>query len=44
MKSVMDGVKVIPSNVDLAAAEIELIGLDKKEYILKNYKNYRSYN
>lgn len=37
MKSVMDGVKVIPSNVDLAAAEIELIGLEKKEYILKNH-------
>ena len=30
------GVSVIPSNVNLAAAEIELIGVDKKEYILKN--------
>ena len=37
MKSVMDGVTVVPSNDDLAAAEIELIGLEKKEYILKNY-------
>lgn len=37
MKSVMDGVTVVPSNEDLAAAEIELIGLEKKEYILKNY-------
>lgn len=26
----------MPSNVNLAAAEIELIGVDKKEYILKN--------
>lgn len=33
--SVMKELKVIPSNVDLAAAEIELIGLDKKEFILK---------
>ena len=27
---------VLPSNVNLAAAEIELIGVEKKEYILKN--------
>ena len=38
-KSVMDGLTVIPSNEDLAAAEIELIGVEKKEYILKNYIN-----
>jgi len=35
--SVMKGVTVIPSNPDLAAAEIELIGVDKKEFILKNH-------
>jgi len=35
IKNVMDGVSVLPSNVNLAAAEIELIGVDKKEYILK---------
>ena len=29
-------VSVLPSNVNLAAAEIELIGVDKKEFILKN--------
>lgn len=29
-------VSVLPSNVNLAAAEIELIGVDEKEYILKN--------
>lgn len=29
-------VSVVPANVNLAAAEIELIGVDKKEFILKN--------
>ncbi len=33
---VFPGVSIIPSNVNLAAAEIELIGVDKKEFILKN--------
>lgn len=36
IKEVIDHVSVIPSNVNLAAAEIELIGVEKKEYILKN--------
>lgn len=36
LKNVIPGVSMIPSNVNLAAAEIELIGIDKKEYILKN--------
>jgi len=36
IKDVLENVSVIPSNVNLAAAEIELIGVDKKEYILKN--------
>lgn len=31
-----DGVSLIPSNVNLAGAEIELIGVENKEYILKN--------
>ncbi len=35
LKDVIPGVSIIPSNVNLAAAEIELIGVDKKEYILK---------
>ena len=35
LRNVIEGVSVIPSNVNLAAAEIELIGVDKKEYILK---------
>lgn len=35
LNDVVDGVSIIPSNVNLAAAEIELIGVDRKEYILK---------
>ena len=36
MKDVVENVSLIPANVNLAAAEIELIDVDKKEYILKN--------
>ncbi|MCL2050642.1 MAG: AAA family ATPase [Lachnospiraceae bacterium] len=36
IKDIIPGVSIIPSNVNLAAAEIELIGVDKKEYILRN--------
>ena len=35
IKDVIENVSLLPSNVNLAAAEIELIGVDKKEYILK---------
>lgn len=35
LKDVIKNVSIIPSNVNLAAAEIELIGVDKKEFILK---------
>lgn len=35
LNDAIDGVSIIPSNVNLAAAEIELIGIDKKEFILK---------
>ena len=35
LKNVINGVSLLPSNVNLAAAEIELIGVDRKEYILK---------
>ena len=34
--SVVDGLTVIPSERGLAGAEIELIGVDDREYILKN--------
>lgn len=35
LNDVIPGVSIIPSNVNLAAAEIELIGIDRKEFILK---------
>lgn len=34
--SVIDTLKVVPSSVELAGADIELIGIDQKEFILKN--------
>ena len=34
-KTVVDNLTIIPSNVNLAAAEIELIGIENKEYILR---------
>ena len=34
--TVVEGMKIIPSNVNLAGAEIELLGINEKEYILKN--------
>ena len=40
IKDVVENVSVIPANVNLAAAEIELIGVNKKEYILKNEVDY----
>ncbi len=40
IKDVIPRVSILPSNVNLAAAEIELIGVDKKEYILKNEIDY----
>ncbi len=36
----LDNLKVIPSNVNLAGAEIELLGINDKEYILKNAVDY----
>lgn len=36
IKNVIENVDLIPSNVNLSGAEIELIGVDEKEYILKN--------
>ena len=35
VKDVVEKVDLIPSNVNLSGAEIELIGVDEKEYILK---------
>ncbi len=36
IKEVIPNVSILPSNVNLAAVEIELIGVEKKEFILKN--------
>lgn len=36
IKNVVDNVDLIPSNVNLSGAEIELLGINDKEYILKN--------
>jgi chromosome partitioning protein len=36
IKEVIPNISILPSNVNLAAAEIELIGVEKKEFILKN--------
>ena len=35
-KDVLKNLDVLPTNIDLSAAEIELIGIDNKEYIIKN--------
>ncbi len=40
ISDVINNLSLVPSNVNLAAAEIELIGVDKKEYILKNEVDY----
>ena len=36
IRNVIPNVSVLPSNVNLAAAEIELIGIERKEFILRN--------
>ena len=36
IKNVFEDMDMIPTNVDLAAAEIELIGVERKEFILKD--------
>lgn len=36
ISNIYEGLSVIPANVNLAGAEIELIGVDKQQYILKN--------
>lgn len=35
-KEVLGNLDVLPTNIDLSAAEIELIGIENKEYIIKN--------
>ena len=36
IRNVIPGISIMPSNVNLAATEIELIGVEGKEYILRN--------
>jgi len=40
LRDVIPNVSIIPSNVNLAAAEIELIGIEDKEFILKKELEY----
>ena len=35
VKNVVENLDLIPSNINLSGAEIELIGIDNKEFILK---------
>jgi chromosome partitioning protein len=35
VKTCVDGLSLMPSNINLAGAEIELIGIDQREYLLK---------
>lgn len=37
IKEVIENLDILPSNVNLSAAEIDLIGVDKREFILKKY-------
>lgn len=36
VKNTFENLDVLPTNIDLAAAEIELIGVEEKEYIIRN--------
>lgn len=36
IKNVIDNLDILPSNVNLSGAEIDLIGVDNREFILKN--------
>lgn len=38
-EEVIENLDVLPSNIDLSAAEIELIGVDNKEYIIRDEVN-----
>ena len=40
IENVMDNVSLIPSNANLGAIEIELVGMDRKEFILKSALDY----
>lgn len=40
MKDVYENIDLIPANINFSAAEIELIGVENKEYILRNELDY----
>ena len=40
VRKVIEGIDLIPSNVNLAASEIELIGIPRKEFILRDALDY----
>ena len=40
IKTEIENLYILPSNVNLAGAEIELIGVNEREYILKNEVDY----
>lgn len=40
LRSVIPNIDLIPSNINLAAAEIELIGINRKEFILRDALDY----
>jgi len=42
-KTAVENLFVLPANINLAGAEIELIGYDKREYILKKVLNSRRF-
>ncbi len=46
VKGLLENLDIIPTSIDLSAAEIELIDIDEKEYILKNelYKVKEEYD
>ena len=41
--TVVEGLQIISSNVNLAGAEIELLGINDKEYILKNFRRLQEW-
>lgn len=40
IKNIYDNLDLIPANINFSAAEIELIGIDNKEFILRNELDY----
>lgn len=40
IKNIFETMDIIPANVNLAAAEIEMIGVDRKEFILRDEMDY----